>query len=188
MRPGGGKDKGSSFERDTCQKLSLWLSGGTRDDLLARNVLSGGQFTQARTRGLERGSPGDLTAIDPLGIPLMQMFLIECKHKRDLDLTGFIFDRRGSSFLAVTIALCRLQAKASNKQWLLVAKQNQREVLVFMEGGIIARAMRCMDASTRPPVLMSHRFHEYHRREVGVMYFDAFLEHVNSASFLATFT
>ena len=45
MRKGGGKEKGSSFERLVCKRMSMWLSKGERDDLFWRSAMSGGRAT-----------------------------------------------------------------------------------------------------------------------------------------------
>jgi len=42
MKKGGGKNKGSSFERKICKELSLWWSGGKSDSIFYRTGGSGG--------------------------------------------------------------------------------------------------------------------------------------------------
>ena len=37
MRSGGGKQKGSAFEREICKKLSLWFTENERDDIFFRS-------------------------------------------------------------------------------------------------------------------------------------------------------
>ena len=51
MRPGGGKAKGSSFEREIARILSLWWSKGTRDDIFGRTMSSGAWGTQRAKAG-----------------------------------------------------------------------------------------------------------------------------------------
>jgi len=76
-----GKQKGNEFERKVCKKLSLWISNGERDDIFWRSAGSGSRATVSKT---VRGT-GDIVAIDPLGFPLIDRFVIECKNHRKLD-------------------------------------------------------------------------------------------------------
>ena len=51
MRKGGGKAKGSSFERLICKELSLWITGGEHQDVFWRSAMSGGRSTVAMKKG-----------------------------------------------------------------------------------------------------------------------------------------
>src|SRR5581483_12100766 len=87
MRKGGGKEKGSQYEREIGYKLSLWLSNGARKDILCRTVGSGAQFTFSKS---VRGIPGDLRSQHELGDLFCQKFVLECKHWKDLELIRFL--------------------------------------------------------------------------------------------------
>src|SRR5437868_3727629 len=128
MKPGGGPDKGGNFERMTCAKLSRWLTAGKRDDLLCRTVGSGAQFTSAFKKGKRSGLPGDIRAQDPLAFDFCNMFVIECKHWKRLELQKFIM-REGELFEAMLKVI--EQANAEKKYWLLIAKENNREELII---------------------------------------------------------
>ena len=129
MRPGGGKTKGGSFEREVCHLLSLWISHGARDDLLWRSSNSGGRATVVfKKGGANRTQCGDITAIDPAGNVLTDPFLISCKFYRTLDLEGAVKGNKGglSAFWEEAVN----EAKRHNKLPILVAKQNNTKPFV----------------------------------------------------------
>ena len=81
MMPGGGKAKGSAFEREVCKKLSLWVSSGYHEDVFWRSAMSGGRATVARGRGKKANSgAGDLALVRPVGAGLINNYVVECKH------------------------------------------------------------------------------------------------------------
>lgn len=80
MKSGGGHAKGAQFERDICRQLSLWWTGGSRDDVFWRTPQSGGRATTRRKGGKETyGHYGDILAVDPIGIPLLKFMTFELK-------------------------------------------------------------------------------------------------------------
>ncbi len=81
MKPGAGKNKGSSFERKTAKLLSKWLTKGQDEKQLIRSVLSG---------GWDKANPdwrhvGDLAPNGPAGELFRRRFCVECKHHRSID-------------------------------------------------------------------------------------------------------
>lgn len=167
MRPGGGKEKGAAFERKTGVALSGWITNSTRTDLFSRNVLSGGKFTLHAKKGERQGVPGDLMASHPLAYDFLKSFLVECKHKQDLELQAYFFDTKGSTFLARTIQLCRDQAKVAKVDWLLIAKQNLKPTLLLMEQALAQRVLAFVGPT--PPYLFHHTVHN-----VAIFPFDLF--------------
>ena len=80
MKPGGGKSKGTGFERQIAKKLSLWYTEGERDDVVWRTSISGGRATVRSQQGKSTaGQHGDLTYTDPCIKPLFDRVVIECK-------------------------------------------------------------------------------------------------------------
>jgi hypothetical protein len=74
-------NKGSGFERSICKQLSLWLSDGKSNAILWRSTTSGARATVRAKKGLETpNSYGDVTAIDPIGAPLIDLVSIELKR------------------------------------------------------------------------------------------------------------
>src|ERR1700726_4969976 len=80
MRSGGGKSKGSGFERQVCRQLSLWITHGRHQDTLWRRGLSGGRGAVNRKLGIgNRTQCGDISAVSPEGHKLTDLFVVECK-------------------------------------------------------------------------------------------------------------
>lgn len=131
MRRGGGKQKGSSFERQICKDLSLWLSHGKRSDLLWRSAMSGGRSTVAFKKGQKlKNQAGDISAIDPLGHALTDKFIVECKHIKKLDL-GSIIKNKGT-IIAFWKKL-KKESKKFRKMPMLIARQNSWPVIICLD-------------------------------------------------------
>lgn len=162
MRPGGGKQKGSNFERATGRALSMWLTEGERGDLFARNVLSGGVFTNNIKKGntKELGTPGDLMANHPRAFAFLSKFNVECKHKADIGLDAFLFDYGDKSFLAKTLRGLREQShKLGIAPW-VVAKQNLRPTILLTDGEVgerIFASRRGRGLAPRWSLMHNHR-------------------------------
>lgn len=129
MRPGGGKEKGSQFERDMGAAISLWLSHGEKKDLLCRTVGSGGQYTFAATRGTVAGIPGDLRSQSPLADGFCNEFVMECKHWKNLNIHQFL-EKQGELYDA--LQKVAKEGEKERKSWWLIAKQNHKKTLLFM--------------------------------------------------------
>lgn len=156
MRPGGGKLKGSQFERDIGAALSLWLSDGEKKDLLCRTVGSGGQYTFACTRGTNAGIPGDLRSQHPMADEFCKHFVIECKHWKDLNISQFL-EKQGELYKA--LVKVRQEGVKENKSWMLIAKQNHKKTLLFMPSRVV-----CLD------------FHSIFSDTVYMYYFAQFIQ------------
>lgn len=123
MKSGAGKRKGSAFERDVCRRLSLWLSGGLRDDLLWRSAMSGGRATiQARAGKVNLAQSGDVSAIGAGAYDFCEHTFVEVKHYRELSIgRSFVC---GTGQLASFWSVCCREADRYGKRPLLVARQN----------------------------------------------------------------
>ena len=92
MKAGGGKAKGSEFERQVCKTLSLWISDGERDDIFWRSAMSGGRATLAIKKGsISTAHAGDITPTHSLGFEFLEQFMVECKFYKDLNVESLIF-------------------------------------------------------------------------------------------------
>ena len=132
MRDGGGKQKGSQFERLICWKLSRFIDPQGEDTLFWRSAMSGGRSTRQAKKGIKNQSQaGDITCIHPDGNWLTQYFVIECKFYADLNLSSSILFGKGK--LAGFWRDLNLVAGKANKYPLLIAKQNRIEPLVIMD-------------------------------------------------------
>lgn len=137
MRAGAGKQKGGSFEREICRKLSLWISAGERDDLFWRSSLSGGRATVAFKKGKQNLTQcGDISSIHPDGNVLTDPYLISCKFYSDLKLEGAMLGNKGG--ISQFWEECVEEAKRYNKKPILIAKQNNTQPFVGLNAqGVI---------------------------------------------------
>ena len=130
MRAGGGKAKGSAFEREVCKKLSLWITDGEMEDCLWRSAISGGRATVAHRKGKVVRQGGDICAVSPEGHKLTDHWYIECKHVKKLGLDQFLV--KGTGLLAEFWKKCRDEAgRYGVKSPVIIAKQNGWPVLVI---------------------------------------------------------
>ena len=125
MRIGGGKQKGSAFEREICKDLSLWISGGERDDLFWRSAMSGGRQTVGYKKVINRKNQGgDITSIDPIGNKLTDKYVIECKSYKNIHLQSMLYGiPKNASIYEFWIELYN-KSKQLNKDMMLVIKYN----------------------------------------------------------------
>lgn len=161
MKVGGGKPKGSAFERKTGLALSLWISGGARIDLFSRNVLSGGRFTNASKKdGSTLGIPGDLMAAHPLAFEFLSIFNVECKSYKDIKLDSMIYDWN-KSFLGQVFNFTKKQSLLVGLRPIVIAKSDYREpiVLVDREVGIAAWKVAYPQQAFRYHCLHQHQYY-----------------------------
>jgi hypothetical protein len=131
MRAGGSKQKGASNERKLCVVLSLWLSKGTRKDLLWRSAMSGGRSTIAMRQGTVLGSQvGDISSIDKLSHHFISRFLIEAKHIKNLEIASLI---KGTGLLASFWRRAKADAVAHKKLPIIMARQNNWPMIVCLD-------------------------------------------------------
>lgn len=129
MKKGGGKNKGSEFEREVGRILSRWISDGKKDDLFTRTVTSGGKFTTALKKGKSSGEAGDLMGANPMAYEFSSRILVECKHWNRLDFSDFLL---GYGELYKALLHTQTQACIVKKQWMLIVRQNWCPIIVMM--------------------------------------------------------
>jgi len=185
MRKGGGKEKGSAWERECGKLISLWLTHGERGDIMSRNVLSGGSFTSAENAGkLSSRMPGDIMAANPLAFRFLSRFSVECKHLKDIGLLQYMLDPRQQNPLAIIIALARRQAKAIECEFMVIAKQNRHDAIVIIDGTVGEHMMLCMQKRGARTAL--HPMHHYlHKGNVCVLRFVDMLKLIDPDLLLA---
>lgn len=160
------KSKGSSFERSVCRDLSLWVSGGKREDVFWRSAMSGGRATVGFKRGRDLSRvAGDICATDPMGFALTEAWFVECKHVKSLDFDSFMLGTGGT--LARFWAVALKQARVSGLRPMLIGRQNRvPTVVVTPLGGLSAYEglsplvdVLCRDASVYDfKALLAQRF------------------------------
>lgn len=124
-------EKGSEFERQMCSRLSMWVTGGLRDDVFWRSASSGGRarFATRKSNAQRYASQvGDISAVDPLGAHLLSIFTVECKFWKDLQLQHSIFGFVGDAMRMWLDfrEVCRVAGRLP----LFIAKQNKKQELV----------------------------------------------------------
>lgn len=129
MRPGGGKAKGSAFERQVCVALSKWVSHGKESDLFWRSAMSGGRATVARRKGVNIRQAGDICSVAPEGHAFTDQWFIECKFYKDLGIAQFLLNAKGP--LAAFWETAIEQARLCDRNPLLIVKQNGSPVYVI---------------------------------------------------------
>lgn len=136
MRTGGGKAKGSNFERRVCKELSLWVTAGKNEDVFWRSAMSGGRATVAQRRGVKlRRQAGDITAVAPEGHVLTDWFMIEVKHVKTLDFLSFF--TRNTGALAGYWKKAKREAKKYGLLPMIIARQNGLPtILMTTMGGV----------------------------------------------------
>lgn len=130
MRKGGGKQKGSQFERDVCVMLSRWVTNGQREDVFWRSAMSGGRATVGRKKGKQHSSQvGDISCIHSSGRRFIDTFAPECKFYANLDYQGLLI---GKGKLFQFWLEIRKQAVEHDKLPFLVAKQNRMPIFIHL--------------------------------------------------------
>ena len=138
MRPGGGKEKGGKFERAVCKRLSHWVSAGKHQDLFWRSAMSGGRAT---VHGPGVRQAGDAAGVTAEAHQLLDHYVIECKHVKDLYLDRFCVQHKGPlvGYWTKLLSVCI----AHNKEPMLIACQNFWPPLVFMRGYNVPNGCQC---------------------------------------------
>lgn len=137
MKAGGSKRKGGSFERDVCERLSLWVSAGKQRDLFWRSAMSGGRSTVAAKKGVQLSrQAGDICAVAPEGHDLTNKHYIECKHLRNIGLHLFLLEDKGP--LARFWRTACKQAKHHARSPMMIVKENRLPTLVIAPIGVLS--------------------------------------------------
>ena len=125
------KQKGSHFERVICKQLSLWVSGGEREDLFWRSAMSGGRATVGKRKGKDHAAhAGDISATHSQGHVLTDHWYIECKAYRNLAIESAMI--KGIGTLAKFWRETCYQATQHKKMPMLIAKQNNTPILMIV--------------------------------------------------------
>jgi len=129
--------KGGQYERLFCKEISLWWTGGERDDVFWRSAQSGGRATQRMKKGLKtHGSYGDIAAVDPVGEPLIKFATIELKrgntHGAAADLLEIRRTKKERPFEKSINQAIKSAEQAGSWGWLLIVRRDAREAVLYM--------------------------------------------------------
>lgn len=133
--------KGSQFERDICRQLSRWWTNGKQDDVFWRTSQSGGRATQRAKKGLKTfGHCGDISAVNPIGQPLVQLFTIELKRGRTHGCPNDLFDCRPSNkpkpFAQALQQAVSAAERAGTPHWMLISRRDGRCSMLYVDTGV----------------------------------------------------
>ncbi len=132
MKQGGGKQKGSAFERLICKKLSLWFTNNEREDIFFRSASSGAMATQRFKKGKKTsGQVGDVTSTDLEGIKFINEFNIELKSYKDFSLDFLVY--KNKSLIHSWWEQCVKDSEMENKKPLLIIKKNNKKEIIIFE-------------------------------------------------------
>lgn len=139
---GGGKRKGSAFEREICVALSRWVTNGKRDDVFWRSAMSGGRATIHHRKGTSIRQSGDICAVAPEGHGLTSKWFIECKHLKHVGLGELMI--KGTGPLREIWNKTREQAVRHRLDPMLIIKQNMWPVIVISRPNHLAHWTPCI--------------------------------------------
>lgn len=163
MKKGGGKAKGASYERKVCMDLSRFIDPDDDETYYWRSAMSGGRATVRSRKGISTATQlGDITCVHPKGQWLTDLFVIECKFYKDLNIGTSLLFKKGNLYKFWKEV--RRIAKKNNRYPMLIAKQNKSPGLViFSKFGL--RKLKNM----RPNITV---IAESHRTNMHVVLYD----------------
>jgi len=173
MKKGGGKSKGSQFEREICRILTKWITGKANPVIFWRTAGSGSQHTNLKGNSL---MVGDIMAIDERALPFTRLFCIECKFYKELDLFPFI-DNKGIIY-SWWKELIR-KSNETNKHPLLIFKRNRSSIFCMFSSSIFKKIS---EISGHP----DHQFISFKGKHVMLMKLFNFLDWIDDVEKLTT--
>lgn len=151
--------KGSDFERGICHRLSRWWTGD-RDDVFWRTSGSGARASARRNRSgtATAGSAGDITAIDPIGQPLLQVCSLELKRGYSKHTWADLLDRSTNAaqqqWEGWIEQASRDARNAGSLYWMIITRRDYREAFVIIPDAFnqALRAQGCLHEWNVPSV------------------------------------
>lgn len=159
--------KGQDFERHVCKELSLWWSGGERDDMFWRTSGSGARSTVRARRGVSTfGQCGDVAATDPDAVPFIKAFAVELKRgyprATPIDLLDH-GNRKQPQVYDIWLWKVIKEAKENGRLgWMIVHRRDNKESMVWVQLNAFRRI--CL-ASAIPEIC---KFSVYVRESIEV--------------------
>lgn len=126
MKSGGGKAKGSGYEREICRFLTKWVSGVETPYVFYRSPSSGAVSTITRSDNIS----GDIISVKNEGDFLLNLFSIEVKTGYpQADFFQHFKDTKRDIIKDFWIQ-CQTDAKKSNKYGMLIFKKKGLKPIV----------------------------------------------------------
>jgi len=129
--------KGSQFERDFCKQLSLWWTEGGTDEMFWRSSNSGGRATvRAKSGKSTKGQCGDVAAIHPDGVALIDLITFELKRGYSRSTIHDVFDKSKTaatqtweSWYEQAVTSAQINKSFS---WAVVHKRDRRDPMIYI--------------------------------------------------------
>jgi len=130
--------KGEDFERSVPKIISLWWTDDKQDDVFYRTHGSGSRATTRQKKGVATANAaGDLMAVDEVGHPFTDCFLVELKrgYTDKISVLDLIDNKRKKQFALVDwYAKARKEANFHKRSFVLIIfKRDYREICVLLE-------------------------------------------------------
>lgn len=143
MKQGGGKRKGGAWERKISKTLSNWWSGRTDDSIFWRTASSGGLATiRSKKNKKTFGQYGDIQAINPIGQPLIDLCVVECKcgysSHNIHEMLDCCLSNSSGKYNEFFKQVSRDAHKAEAPFWLLFSQRIRKRTVVFMPKDFIS--------------------------------------------------
>lgn len=126
MKPGGGKAKGSGYEREICRFLTKWLSGVETPYIYYRSPSSGAVATITKSENIS----GDIISVKPEGEFFTNIFSVEVKTGyKNADFFQHFKDMK-NDVIKTFWNQCCIDAKKSSKYGMLIFKKSGLKPIV----------------------------------------------------------
>jgi len=176
-----GNQKGSSFERSICKKLSLWWTRKKRDDIFWRTSTSGARATTRKKQNKSTAnSAGDIMALDSTGEIFTKNFLIEIKrgYSQKISLLSFVDSspKNKKPILLQWWIKAENEKKEHNKKYsLIIFKRDRKKTCICFDQKVFHLFFH---QEFKPVATISTGKHK-----LIVFPFDTFLDKINSIPF-----
>lgn len=183
----GRSSKGSSFERELCKALDKWWTGSEDEAVFWRSAQSGGRATTRSAKGKHtHGSYGDISAVSPIGEPLVDVFTLELKrgytkhHIAELfDLSDYHRENQNTKqFEEFLNQASNSGEQAGSLSWMLVHKRDGKQIMVYFPWWVFRRLQQLGAFKPAPVPLMRFRCFKKGGGEMDLaaMRFQSFLD------------
>lgn len=168
-RKGGGKNKGSAFERTICKKLSEWMEAD--EVIFWRSASSGARSTQLAKSGTKATlTGGDITALSEEGSWLTSYFSIECKFYADFSF-DLLLQNKGK--IPEWWSQCILDSNRDGKNPMMIFKKNRSPIYVAFDPTVLVlMSIQCDLSHVRQMTIGNNKSSE----SMTIMLFEDWLE------------
>lgn len=182
MKKGGGKSKGSEFERSIAKTLSLWISNDKQDDILWRSTTSGARATSRSKQGKQTvNSYGDLCVLDSRYSFLCEAACFELK--KGYAGTGILDILDGSKKEPDLIKFwnqCEKDRIAGNRKYsIVISKRDRKQTIITLSRILHNKILKRIG-----PGLYNRVVIKYQNHNLVVIKFQDFLDNVPAQLFL----